>query len=180
MTRAAVLLLLLAALPACTARAPRDDAAADVPPTGGGLYASARGLVSVVGSEPATAVLLTAEGHAPVALVGEQATLLRAVAGLEVEVTGYPAGGAAVPAAPPGTDVVDVLRFTVVAHEGVAAVDGTIERDGGTFYLRLADGRRVATPALPPLLRDRVGARVYLAGPLDAPPRAWGIIRAER
>jgi hypothetical protein len=142
------------------------------------VNATVQGVVSLVGSEPNTAVIVTTaepDGTA-VALIGPGAVLLQRVAGLQVEAEGLRTGGPLPPAVPPGTLALEVHRFVVTAVDGVPALDGVIEEHDGAFHLRLADGELLPAPALPPTLRQHVGARVFLAGPLDRAPAAYGII----
>jgi hypothetical protein len=165
--RTALLVAAMAAVAACAARPqPEDDAERTV-----------RGVISVVGSAPQEAVLLTAEGAAPVALVGEQARLLRPLAGLDVEVAARASQHAAPPSVVPGTALLDVQHFTVVAAHGSAAHDGILLLEDGAYMLRLRSGERVPVGALPPVLQQHVGARVFLAGPLDRSPAVYGIIQ---
>ncbi|HET6763323.1 MAG TPA: hypothetical protein VFH27_06615, partial [Longimicrobiaceae bacterium] len=70
----------------------------------------------------------------------------------------------------------DVQRVEVRASGGVPALDGVLERRGGADVLVTHDGRAHAIPHLPDGLRGMVGARVWLAGPLDRPPDSFGII----
>jgi hypothetical protein len=141
------------------------------------VFVTARGIVVIAGSEPRTALLLMPAGDAqPFALTGEATPLLRSVAGVEVEVEGERVGGAVLPDVAPDTPQLDVRHFTVIAVNGVAAQDGTLEHDGAGFHLRLHGGERIAVRELPPSLRQHVGARIFLAGPLDRAPSSYGII----
>ena len=54
----------------------------------------------------------------------------------------------------------------------------SVERD--QYWLSLHDGRKLAVRNLPAALRTKSGARVFLAGPLDRPPAAYGIIAEAR
>lgn len=123
-----------------------------------------RGTLRVVGSEPATRFVLRPARGDPVTLLGERA-LLERLAGLEVMVAGE--------VEPSGR--FRVARAAVRAADGVPAVDGVLARDGEGYALVTADGRRLAVGRLPEALRSRVGARVWLAGPLDR-PEAFGVI----
>jgi len=125
-----------------------------------------RGTVEVVGSEPGTSVVLTDGRGGAVALEGERQVLL-ALQALEVTVR--------------GRMVEDPRRFRVErvavrSANGVAAVDGVIAREGGRLLLVTGDGRRLAVPHLPAQLAAKVGARVWLAGPLDRHPDTFGVI----
>lgn len=125
-----------------------------------------RGTVAIVGAEPATSVMLQDDQGAATPLQGEEATL-RALAGIEVAVRGL-AGGR-------GT--FQVASVAVRAHMGVPAVDGILVRRGAGWALITAPGDTVPIAYLPEVLRGSEGARVWLAGPLDRSPDAWGTIR---
>ena len=123
-------------------------------------------------------VLSPVGGGAPVALAGAQRATLRALDGLEVMVTGRRTTNLSA-AIPRGGVVFEVDSFVVRAVDGVAATDGIVASEGGRFYLVTAVGSRLPASFLPVALRQKLGARVFLAGSLDQPPAAYGII-AER
>jgi len=124
-----------------------------------------RGLLEVAGAEPATQVVLRAPGGgADTPLLGDT-PLLRRLSGLEVMVSGARA-----------TDGFRVERVAVRSADGVPATDGVLARDGARDVLVTADGRRVPLGPLPEGLRGRVGARVWLVGPLDRTAQSYGII----
>ena len=125
---------------------------------------SLRGVVRVAGSEPGTSIVLRTSSGAEVTLVGARDVLER-LQGLEVRADGAPAGGR-----------FRVERVAVRAWAGVPARDGILARDGERWVLETADGRRLPIALLPEALRGRAGARVWLAGPLDRAPAAFGII----
>ncbi len=163
MTRIAALLCAAAAL-ACSPRAPASQA--DPGAVGGDTL---RGTVAIVGSEPITSIVLqTASGPAS-GLCGALEPLRRA-AGLEVAVWGSRNAQ--------GQFCVD--RFAVRSANGVPAVDGILTRTGEGFALVMADGRRLPIARLPDALRSSVGARVWLAGPLDRAPDSFGVIADPR
>lgn len=137
-----------------------------------------RGVVSVFGNAPVTSVLLSfGADTAPLALVGEPSVRkLRAIAGVEVMVTGRRTMEIDRAASPRGAVVFRVERFVVRAVDGIPAEDGELVSSSGGFALRRADGKELKISALPPALRTRVGARIYLAGPLDRGPAAYGVI----
>ena len=123
-----------------------------------------RGTVEVVGSEPATSVVLrTADGRV-VALDGARPLLDRA-AGLEVRVD-----GTATPRA------FHVARMIVRAANGIPAVDGLLARTDDGWFLETATGETVAIAHLPEPFRGMEGARVWLAGPLDRPADSYGVL----
>jgi hypothetical protein len=137
------------------------------PPAGGSAVMAGdtlRGVVDVVGAEPATSIVLrTAAGD--VGITGER-RLLAQLAGVEVTLQGS-AGGAR---------QFEAVLVHVRAVDGVSAIDGVLERDGAGFVLRTADGSRLALPHLPSALTGRAGTRIWLAGPLDRAPAAYGVI----
>ena len=80
------------------------------------------------------------------------------------------------------TIVEDILRRAGHAHATdradtlTAAMDGVLAREGGRDVLVLDDGTRRVVARLPEALRGRVGARVWLAGPLDGDVESFGVI----
>lgn len=151
---------------------PADSTTVDASPAPSPSSAGAdslRGPVDVVGSEPGTwTVVRTPAGD--VALEGVDRRLLERLAGLEVTVWGRRQGMRFA-----------VERFAVRAADGVAAVDGTLAREGDGWVLVTSDGgRRLPVPHLPQALRGREGARVWLSGPLDRAPDSSGIISEPR
>lgn len=135
---------------------------------------SARGIVQVTGSEPVTSVVLSAPGGY-VALQGAEADRLRPLAGVEAVAMGTRLSAPTSPGSRAG-DAMIVARFVVRAVDGVPAIDGVVASVGSGFAIVTADGVRHAAPHLPTPLQSRVGARVYLAGPLGSPPTAYGVI----
>ncbi|HEY0023808.1 MAG TPA: hypothetical protein VGB24_12890 [Longimicrobium sp.] len=161
--RPALLVPCVLALLACTRGTPA--------PAGKAVLAdSLRGTVDVVGSEPATWVVLRVDGGTrDVALDGD-AGVLRRLTGLEVTVWGERAAGGRFA----------VARVAVRSASGVTAVDGILAREGEGFALVTEDGRRLPIARLPETLRSAVGARVWLAGPLDRAPDSFGVIADPR
>ena len=130
-----------------------------------------RGTVAIVGADPLTRVVLRpAGGGADVELVGAQREALGRLAGAEVRVAGRQARGTA------SAPALEVASFAVTAVDGQPAVDGRLEREGGDLVLVTADGRRIRLVQPPAALQDWVGARVWVAGPLDREPQAFGLI----
>jgi len=111
---------------------------------------SVRGVVTIVGAEPARQVVLRVDGN-NIALSGMATSGLGRLAGTEVVVRG-------VKITP--RDIV-VSDYLVRASDGVPAWDGTLDEGGG---LRLTDGSgRKRLPSVPAALRGMVGARVWVA-----------------
>lgn len=125
---------------------------------------SVRGVVTLVGAEPARQVVLRVDGN-NVALSGMATSGLGRLAGTEVMVRG-------VKITP--RDIV-VSDYLVRASAGVPAWDGTLDEDGA---LRLTDGSgRKRLPSVPSALRGMVGARVWVAyKPGSATADSYGII----
>jgi hypothetical protein len=155
-TLVAVITLAGAALAGCAAT-----------PEAGGPVAgdTLRGTVRVVGADPATMVVLDT-GDGRVTLRGEATAGLRRVNGLGVWVRGALRGGA-----------VDVTAFQVREADGMPAADGVLQLDGEAAVLVTADGERLRYTPAPAALRARVGARVWIAGPVGGEPQAWGVIQ---
>lgn len=137
---------------------------------------TARGVVQRVGAEPLAAMVLVPEDGSVLALHGAAPADLAAVSSVEVMVAGSMTTRRDPAAAPAGAPVFEVRWFEVRAVEGVPALDGVLEQDGPRWLLRTRDGVRHVVARLPSLLTGEPGARVYLAGPLDQPPVAYGII----
>jgi hypothetical protein len=175
--------LALLALLAC---AP-NHAASDADRSGGARAGEAldtlRGTIAVVGSEPATWVVLRpAAGGAEITLQGDPVHELRRLSGIEVWLEGRAparpgAGGRPARALGPATPGFTVERFAVRALDGIPAVDGVLGVDDDVVYLTLPSGERVRIAHPPAVLRAHTGARVWLAGPLDGTITAFGVIR---
>lgn len=90
---------------------------------------------------------------------------LRRVDGLQVQLVGRLAG-----------DQFTVQSFQVVSANGQPAVDGRLVLDGGSFFIVSQDGvrHRIIEPS--PNLRAHLGGRVWVSGPSDREPVAYGII----
>jgi hypothetical protein len=158
-TRIAALFCAAAAL-ACSPRAPASQAE-----PGAAAGDTLRGTVVIAGSEPMTSIVLQTRAGATRSLCGAREPL-RTVAGLEVAVWG----------AANAQGQFCVHRFAVRSANGVPAVDGILAREGRAFALVMGDGTRLPIARLPDALRSSVGARVWLAGPLDRAPDSFGVI----
>ncbi len=125
---------------------------------------SVRGVVTLVGAEPARQIVLRAAGN-NIALSGMVTSGLGRLAGTEVVVRGVKITA---------RDIV-VSDFLVRASDGVPAWDGTLEARG---TLRLTDGSgRKRLPSVPVGLRSMIGARVWVAfKPGSATAASYGII----
>ncbi|BAH39157.1 hypothetical protein GAU_2115 [Gemmatimonas aurantiaca T-27] len=110
---------------------------------------SLRGVLAFQGNEPARQVVLkTAE--ATVALSGMATNGMSRLVGKEVVVHG-------VKVTP--RDIV-VANYVVRAADGVPAIDGVLDAEGG---LRMTDGSGTRRVSVPSTLRPYVGARVWIA-----------------
>jgi hypothetical protein len=125
-----------------------------------------RGIVRIVGAEPATSITIDAGAGGTVVVTGER-SVLEQLSGIEVTVWGERQS----------QDRFSAARVAVRAVAGVTAVEGVLQRDGDRYVLVTADGLRLPVPHLPEELRSRVGVRMWVAGPLDRPPDAYGVIR---
>lgn len=124
---------------------------------------TARGLVAVVGADPATRVVMrTPDGDLP--LTGEHAAALRRAAGIEVWAAGRRAADGAL----------EVEAYRVRSADGLEAVDGVLEMDGDAAVLVTPAGDRIRYTPVPPGLRPLEGRRVWIAGPPGGEPQAWG------
>ena len=135
-----------------------------------------RGLLSQVGSEPAVELVITPAKGAPLVIMGGQTARLRSLGKVEVMLAGRYPGLRSMTAAPGGLRAFEADRFTVRAADGVAAYDGVIVKAGSSYFLEAPSGRRFAVDHLPEMLRGLIGARVFLAGPLDRDPVSYGVI----
>ncbi len=125
---------------------------------------SLRGKVQLAGVEGLPQItLLPEEGRPAVTLIGPPS--LRRVAGLTVMAIGRLAG-----------PKLTVRRFTVLAASGVPATDGRLVADGAVLYLKTTDGIRHRLVQPSPRLWAEAGRRVWVSGPLNHEPVAYGII----
>ena len=99
-------------------------------------------------------------------LAGGPVTSLANLAGAEVEVKGtYDAA-----------DAFLVSEFAVKMVDGQPAADGILEEVGVGYGLRLADGTLRLLVDPPDELTLHVGERVWVAGPEDQTPVAYGVL----
>jgi hypothetical protein len=125
---------------------------------------SVRGKVQVVGVEALPVITLVPdEGRRALTLVGPPS--LRRVEGLTVVVLGRLLGSKLM-----------VKQFTVVAANGVPATDGRLVAEGAALYLETAHRVRHRLVQPSPRLWAEAGKRVWVSGPLDHEPVAYGII----
>lgn len=122
------------------------------------------GIVRVVGVDQLPQVTLALDDASPAVSLDGPASLRR-VAGLRIAVVGERTGARLV-----------VRRFTVLAANGVPAIDGIITADGESVALVTQDGTRHRLVHPPQPLRANIGHRAWVSGPLDREPVAFGII----
>ncbi len=163
----------------------RDSAAvhSDTVTSAAAARDTVRGIVALVGNDPLTTLVLTTRDRERLILdarTNPAMQSVRNVLGLDIMVRGLRTDERSAGAAPQPLPVFRMAQFTVRAADGYAAYDGIVTRENSTFSLRLADGTRVATPRLPTALQNKIGARVFVAGPLDAPPISYGIIETNQ
>ncbi len=146
---------------------------------------TARGIVRRVGPEPTDQLALFVAASAPLALTtnGTRDSLalgaqLQAAEGLEIVVSGERTAQRSFRVAPTGAAIFRVTGFFVRASDGVEARDGVLRAIDQRWYLEQSDGSRQRVVDPPAALRDQVGARVFLVGPPDRSPQAFGILRA--
>ena len=135
-----------------------------------------RGVLSSVGSEPSTELVIAQATGTRLVVTGGQVARLKSLGKVEVMLSGRYPGLRSVTAAPGGLRAFEADRFVVRAADGIAAYDGVIVKEGDKYFLIAASGRRWPADHLPELLRGLVGSRVFLAGPLDRDPAAYGVI----
>lgn len=128
-----------------------------------------RGTITVVGNAPVTQVQLRPASGGNRTLTGPELPSLRRIAGLEVALTGSTA---------PGGEL-RVRDFAVLSADGQPALDGVLEHEGNTVYLRTASGR-VPLGNPPADFHNLGGARVWLTGSPERGPNAFGIITPAR
>ncbi|HYX80912.1 MAG TPA: hypothetical protein VE714_00870 [Gemmatimonadales bacterium] len=133
---------------------------------------SVRGIVAVVGTSFDSRVVVRplAGGGRPVTLIGPQSKTVGRLSGADVWVAG--------PRDEHGQ--LAVSRFAVRTVDGLPALDGTLIARGDRLLLVTRDGKQHAIGNPPPALRDHVGARIWLTGPLDQGPVTYGIIEEHR
>ena len=132
---------------------------------------TARGIVAVLGSDMDTRVIVRGTGGArPVTLAGMQARTVGAMSGADVWVSGTR----------DESGRINVSRFTVRSVDGAPALDGTLIARGTHLLVVTRDGKQHAIAAAPEALREHVGARVWVTGPLDTGPITFGVIEERR
>jgi hypothetical protein len=131
-------------------------------------HATLRGTVinNPAGQETPSPIMLLESDGTMVGLWGEQLTALSTVIGAEVDVQGQF----------DDVELLTVESFVVVAVGGQPASDGVLERTEDGYGLRLMTGgvRDIKDPSQE--LQLHVGDRLWITGPDDGPPTAFGVI----
>ena len=110
---------------------------------------------------------LRVPGGPRIRLAGGETARLARVIGAEVSVRGTL----------DGIDGMIVEAFLVLSVGGRAAADGVLLKVGDDFFIRLLiDGSMRLLINPPDELKDHVGERVWVTGPDDAAPVAYGVI----
>lgn len=146
--------------------------AAPTPTRGDSDADSVRGIVERVGSDPTTRLVVRSADGRVCAL---QLTAPPPFEGLDVALWGT-RDRASATMIPGVTCTIAVTRYAVRAVDGMAAVDGTLRIAGAAYVIETADGMRRPLRDVPAMLRTKVGARIYWAGPLDRAPAAYGVL----
>lgn len=139
-----------------------------------------RGVIRRVGAEPTARLVLQPTSGASWAIGGALLAELSAAEGLVVTLEGRRTAERMMDAAPGGALVFDAAAYHVRAADGVAARDGVLVLEAGGAYLESPGTPRVRVGSLPKALTSQAGARVFLVGPLNAAPQAFGVLRAAR
>lgn len=135
-----------------------------------------RGAVSLVENDPAAELILSLDPDSvPIALAGSRVAPLRHLRKLDVMVAGRFTGQRSLTASPRGARVFEADTFVVRGMDGTPAVDGIIAMQNSRYFV-LANGRRLPVEYMPKALQGKLGARVFLAGPLEAPLIFYGVI----
>lgn len=126
---------------------------------------SLQGVVSITGTSFEQQIQLrTANGSTRLVASPADSAALSRLGGVEVEVRG-----------PVDDNRMHVASFTAVRAAGEPVVDGVLAMDGNALVLQTSAGRRtLGNP--PAALRQMIGARVWISGPLDAGPNSYGVI----
>ena len=135
------------------------------PPSTAIVADSLVGIVSITGTAFEQQLVLRSNDGATVlsASAADSAALSR-MGGIEVLVIGSHAG-----------KTLRVDHFTARKVAGAAVVDGILRDDAGRLVLETSSGR-IPLGNPPVALRNLVGGRVWIGGPLDTGPNSYGVI----
>lgn len=163
---------------------PRDRPAQTAPPPSDGTDAAPRageggmetheGRVAVTGAVPTTFLTLQWEGGS-VVLRGDLSDELRRLAGATVRVTGTPTEQ--------GPDrALRVVNYEILEIDGARPSVGVLMREEDGMHLHDESGRMFPLAGAPASMQRRVGAKVWIVGPLEDGAlrvRSYGVIRPE-
>ncbi|MFI5312010.1 MAG: hypothetical protein ACHQQ3_12295 [Gemmatimonadales bacterium] len=154
-----LLLVALSAAAGCNHRAAQRGAATAA------TADTLSGVIAVTGTSFAQRLVLR-HGNSAIALLAEpsDSAALSRLGGVEVQVLGKAEGSG-----------FRAASFMATRVEGAPVVDGVLRRDGDHLVLETARGR-IALGNPPAAFRSMLGARVWVAGPLDAGPNSYGVI----
>ena len=126
---------------------------------------SLTGAVSITGTAfEQQLVLRSGDRATPLSAGASDSAALSRMGGVEVLVIGKRT-----------PNVFQVERFAALNVAGSPVVDGFIRNDGGRLVLETTNGR-IPLGNPPATLRGMIGARVWIAGPLDTGPNSYGVI----
>jgi hypothetical protein len=138
--------------------APRTSSAAIEPD-------SLRGIVSVTGTAfEQRLVLRSGNGATPLSASTSDSAALSRLGGVEVLVIGTRS-----------PNFFRVEHFTALNVAGSPVVDGVLRNEGGRLALETTRGT-ILLGNPPTALRDMIGARIWIGGPLDRGPNNYGVI----
>lgn len=141
---------------------------------------SVRGQISIGGGGSCVAALvhLTTKGNELFVLDGSRDVFAQLI-GLEVVVFGKRRNP---PANHPylANPIITVDSFVIRAADGMPTHEGVLRRGPQGSVLETQDGRRIPLLTVPSALKGADGMRVWIAGPLGAPPSAGVIDPARR
>ena len=126
---------------------------------------SMRGIVSITGTSFEQSVMLrTDNGTIALAVNASDSAALSRMGGIDVKVFGsHEAKG------------FRVTSFKAMTVAGAPVTDGIVLDDDGKLSIETPDGR-IALGNPPARLRNLVGARVWIGGPLATGPNQFGVI----
>jgi hypothetical protein len=126
---------------------------------------SLRGIVSVTGTAFEQRLVLRAGNNAtPLSASPSDSAALARMGGVEVLVIGTRS-----------PNFFRVEHFTALNVAGSPVVDGVLRNDSGRLALETTRGT-ILLGNPPTALRNMIGARIWIGGPLDRGPNSYGVI----
>jgi hypothetical protein len=126
---------------------------------------SLRGIVSITGSSFAQAVMLrTGNSTVGLALNASDSAALSRMGGIDVALFGTRE-----------PNRFRVRSFRAMAVSGAPVVDGVLREADGKLWIYTSEGA-IALGNPPAQLRNLIGARVWIGGPLATGPNQFGVI----